>query len=159
MASPHNIKAGMQRAGRADVGKVKDPGDGNSINPGNYDRAFCVVTSGTTRSLVSASRFPLSTKLLVISQTSTITVNSIALADGEFAEFVVTLDSSGDKQWVEASSSNVAANANVIPASAGTYEFLNSETAADAVDGILAIVSALDSAGLIDGSGITQATS
>lgn len=149
MASPHNIKAGMQRAGRADVAKVKDPGDGNSIDPSNYDFAFCIVTGGTTRGLASASRFPVSTRVLVISQTSSITVNSnVVLGDGDYAEFTVGLDASGAKEWQRSSGSTYTLTTETIPATPTNQQI---------VDALLSLVTDLENAGIVDATGFTQA--
>lgn len=186
MTTAYNLANKRARAEAASREVVLDPGDGNTIIVSKVSPAICVVTGGTTRSLESAANVGLDHRVTVISQTSTITVNSVALGDGEFAEWKCTLDSSGDHQWSFVASTDAAANAvtaaavasgadNIVttagtdrtvqdsgvalPASAGTYEFLDSETAADNTAGILAILAALDTAGLIDASGITQATS
>lgn len=168
MSTPYNLRAGLQRSARAGKQKLKDPGDGGTINATPGDPAVCIVTGGTTRVMADPTGYPVGTQVTVISQTSSITVSTVdpanvALAAGEFATLVVTLNSSGTEIWSEATSSNQVDNAQILPASAGTYEFLVDDTgepqANDAIAGIRAIVSALDAAGLIDGSGITQATS
>jgi hypothetical protein len=86
---------------------IADPGDGKTIRVSPTTQGVCIVTGGTTRLLPTASTLPIGTKQTVISQTTTITVSGVALADGEFAEFLVTLDSNGARQWVSLSNSNI----------------------------------------------------
>lgn len=110
----YNIQSKLSKARRGDRTKVADPGDAGTIKAQNVDRAVCVVTGGTTRSLEAAARYSEGASILVISQTSSITVNSQALADGEHAEFIVTLDSNGAKQWVTSLSTNIQDELNTI---------------------------------------------
>ncbi len=105
----YNLLNKVARANKAGRQLVLDPGDAGTIKAKQVGHAACIVEGGTTRSLESATRYGVNDSLLVVSQTSTITVNGVALSDGESARFVVTLDSSGAKQWVTDSASDVLA--------------------------------------------------
>lgn len=97
--TPYNLAHGLYKARQADHTTLADPGDAGTIKVSPTDLNVCVVTGGTTRTLQDATEVPLGVVVQVISQTSTITVNSVALADGEFALFRVTLDSNGAHVW------------------------------------------------------------
>lgn len=158
MATPYNLNAGLYRAREASRPVLADPGLDGTIIVAVQDRAVATLeTASSTYLLQDATTVPLGVKVVVVMQAAGSTVNGVAIGDGEYAEFLVSLTSAGVHEWVVVTSSVLAAAAGVIPASAGTYEFLATETAADAVDGLLTIITALDAAGLIDGSGITQA--
>ncbi len=99
--SAYNAQNKLARATSAGRPVVKDPGDGGTIEAKTIQLAVCVVTGGTTRSIDAATKYGLGHRLIVISQTSSIAVNGVSLADGEAAEFVVTLDSAGAKTWAQ----------------------------------------------------------
>lgn len=88
--------------------KIKDPGANGTITfPGDKALAHVTLASAGTNAFSSAADVPLGALLIVFAQAS-VTVNSVALADGEFAEFFVTLDSSGAHQWSLRSIANTA---------------------------------------------------
>lgn len=101
MATAYNVHQALFRGKGADRQLVPDPGDGGEIKVGVTDLAFCVVTGGTTRTIESpeTSKIGLGTRLVVNSQTTTITVDGVALIDGDAAEWVVILDSSALRVW------------------------------------------------------------
>lgn len=159
----HDLDAGL----RSVVFDVADPGASGTISPEYQGFAICRVTTAAAESRVlgNAAKYGVGQRLLVVFQTDggNLTIDSddddvVLTAAGHFAEFVVVPTSTTAKAWRLVASSVQTAGGADIPASAGTYEFLATETAADAVAGILAILAALDTAGLIDASGITQAT-
>ncbi len=141
----YNLAHGLYKARQADHTTLRDPGDAGTIRVSPTDLNVCVMTGGTTRSIQSAADVPVGVQLLLISQTSTITVSDVALGDGEFALFVVTLDSSGDNQWSPVSSSNMEALAeNSVPAAVtGDISAYNETTLTE-------LLVALDALGLID---------
>ena len=163
----HDLDAAFQHQ----ILEVSDPGSGGTISPEYQGLSICRVTTAgaETRVAASAAKYGVGQRLLVILEVAggNLTVDTddtdvILTTAGQFAEFVVVKTSASAKAWRMVASSTRTAGVN-LPASAGTYEFLVDDTgepqANDAIAGILAIVAALDTAGLIDGSGITQATS
>ena len=103
MATPYNMRAGLLRAGDASANVLTDPGSGGTIVVRPFDLAQVTLTGAGARTLESASAMPLGARVLVLSQTNAITCNSVTIDDGEHVEFLVTLDSSGNNQWVQAS--------------------------------------------------------
>jgi hypothetical protein len=97
--SAYNAQNKLARATSAGRSLVKDPGDGGTIEARTVQLAVCVVTGGTTRVLDAATKYGLGHRLIVISQTTSIDVDGTSLADGEAAEFLVILNSSGVKAW------------------------------------------------------------
>lgn len=158
MTTPYNLRNALGRAAQAGRNVVKDPGSSGVINFTPDDLIVVVLSGAGGRTLQAASTVPLGTRVIAISEDSSITVNTVAVPDGEFVEFVVVQDSSGDNEWQVKSSTAAITAAGLIPASAGTYEFLATPSAADNLAGLLAILAALETAGLIDDSDITQAT-
>lgn len=108
--TPYNMAHGLYKARQADHTTVADPGDAGVINVSPTDLNVCIVTGGTTRDLQDASEVPVGVQLLLISQTSTITVSGVALGDGEFALYIVTLDASAAHQWSVVTSADISAN-------------------------------------------------
>lgn len=80
--------------------KLDDPGANGTIRPGTHqiEDAYVVLASAGTNAFESAAISPLGARLTVYAQAS-VTANGLALADGEFATWRVTLDSNGAKQW------------------------------------------------------------
>jgi hypothetical protein len=164
--SAHRLLFDLDSVLRHKFADVEDPGASGEIGIENNALAICRVTTATSesRTVEDADNFAVGQRLLVVLENDggDLTIDTDA-ADvvldtaGQFAEFVVTNDGTNNV-WSTVSASNQTAGVN-LPASAGTYEFAVTPDADDAVAGILAIVSALDTAGLIDGSAITQATS
>ena len=107
----YNLAHNLYKARQADHTTIADPGDAGTIKVSPTDLNVCILTGGTTRELQAASEVPVGVEVLLISQTSTITVNSVALGDGEFAIVRVTLDSSGAHQWSNITSTDAIANA------------------------------------------------
>jgi hypothetical protein len=168
--SAYNAQNKLARATSAGRSIVKDPGDGGTIEAKTIQLAVCVVTGGTTRSIDSATKYGLGHRLIVISQTSSIAVNGVSLADGEAAEFVVTLDSNGAKTWaqvvsvldgdtfVEAAGTDSGdfAAAGLVLASAGADKTAV-DTAIEAAD-LVTKAAAAAAAGLVQVSGGTDKT-
>lgn len=99
MTTAYNVRSKLLQNISSKCAVIADPGDGGTISI-SADDSYCVLTGGTTRTLKAAASVPVGAKILLISQTSTITVNSsVALSDGEWARFVVVLDSSGANVW------------------------------------------------------------
>lgn len=63
------------------------------------DLAVCIVEGAGARTLEAAAGLGLGTRILVVSQTDGITVNGVTINDGVGVEFVVILNSSGNKAW------------------------------------------------------------
>ena len=139
---------------------VPDPGASGTIRVDlkGYSTCEVVTAAAESRALEDASLLPIGLKLVVNLKTDggdlTITSDDadvVLTAAGQAAEFVVVASGS-DRVWklVKVFSR----------ASAGTYEFQSAGTitAAQVVTGILAILANLEAAGLIDDSGITQAS-
>ena len=101
MTTAYNVRDKLMLGGRASRQVISDPGSAGTILV-VHDRGVCTVTGGTLRTLEAAAQVPLGTEILVIPQTTTITVSGQALTDGQSAKFVVTLNSSGVNQWVKA---------------------------------------------------------
>lgn len=158
--SAHRLPQDEYDALSVNVRNVLDPGASGTIQVGAKGFAICevVTAAAESRTLQSATELPAGTKLLVIFKTdggdltlSSDDADQVLDTAGDVCEFVVT-DNDGTNEW------KVLNNSRSLPASAGTYEFLATETAADNTAGIIAIMTALDTAGLIDASGITQAS-
>lgn len=102
----YNIRNKLAKSSDADRSARLDPGSGGIIKVSPVDRAVVTLTGAGTRTLQAAAGHGVGTSILCISQTNSIIVAgavSITINIGENVEFVVTLDSSGDKQWVEQS--------------------------------------------------------
>ena len=101
MATPYNILQSLERAKDGDRNFVPDPGAAGVIDPQFTDDGFAVLSvASSAYTLASADKFGLGTKLTVNAQAADITVDGNAVSDGDFATFIVTLDSSAAKQWV-----------------------------------------------------------
>lgn len=95
----YNVGNKLARAFKGGRQIVADPGSAGTIKAKQQTPAVCVVTGGSARSLEVATRYGVGDSLLIVSQTSSITVQSVALAAGDFVLFEVTLDSAGTKVW------------------------------------------------------------
>lgn len=122
--TPYNLAHGLYKARQADHTTLADPGDAGTIKVSPTDLNVCVITSGTTRSLQDATEVPLGVQVLVISQTSSITVEGVVLADGDSALFVVTLNDSAAHVW------SIVANPDLAAAARG-MEIMTVETGVD----------------------------
>jgi hypothetical protein len=149
--TPYNLAHGLYKARQADHTTIADPGDAGVINVSPTDLNVCIVTGGTTRTLQSADEVPVGVQVLVISQTTTIAVNSVDAADGEFILFVVTLDSAGARVWSVISSSALSVAAldfSTAPVDLGTVDINSGDAATDAA--IIALADALAGFGLVE---------
>ncbi len=99
MATAYNIRNKLFRSSLADRGSRVDPGTGGVIIVGPVDRAVATLTGAGARTLEPATGVGLGTEILCCSVTASVTVNTIAIDAGEFAKFLVTLDSAGVKEW------------------------------------------------------------
>jgi hypothetical protein len=143
--SAYNARNKLARGAKAGRQIVKDPGNGGTIDAKSAALAVCIVTGGTTRLLEDATRYGVGDSILVISQTNTITVNSVALGAGEACEFQVILNSSGAKQWVTSVGNNV--NFSTAPAALGTVDINTGDAATDAA--LIDLANALQAFGLV----------
>lgn len=122
--TPYNLAHGLYKARQADHTTLADPGDAGTIKVSPTDLNVCVVTGGTTRTLQDATEVPVGVEVLVISQTSSITIEGVVLADGDSALYVVTLNSAGVHVW------SIIANPDLAAAARG-MEIMTVETAVD----------------------------
>lgn len=88
---------------------LKDPGASGTIQLDGQDFAVVKLATAGTQTLQAAAQVGLGTEVLVLAQAA-VTVNGVALDDGDYAVFVVTLDSSGARQWVQGPSTDIIAN-------------------------------------------------
>lgn len=155
MATPYNLNAGLYRAREASRPVLADPGLDGTIIVAVQDRAVATLeTASSTYVLQDATTVPLGVKVVVVMQAAGSTVNGVAIGDGEYAEFLVSLTSAGVHEWVVVTSSVLAAAAGVIPADAGTVA-IDDGTLGSLATGVLEVFQNLEFAGLIDASGIT----
>lgn len=155
MATPYNLNAGLYRAREASRPVLADPGLDGTIIVAVQDRAVATLeTASSTYVLQDATTVPLGVKVVVVMQAAGSTVNGVAIGDGEYAEFLVSLTSAGVHEWVVVTSSVLAAAAGVIPADAGIVA-IDDGTLGSLATGVLKVFQNLESAGLIDASGIT----
>ena len=157
--SAHRIPTDLYDMLANSMATVKDPGAGGTIVVGTKGIAICevVTAAAESRVLEDADNLPVGAELKVMLKTDggDLTVasddTSVVLKNvGEYATFVVSPSGSG-KVW----KSNDAGTD--LPASAGTYAFLATPSAADNLAGLFVILDALEAAGLIDRTNITQA--
>jgi hypothetical protein len=109
------------------------------------------MTGAGTRTLEAAAGLGLGTSVLCISQTAAVVVagaTSTTIGDGEFVEYVVTLNSSAAKQW-EVKSGSLDVALNTFPVSIGAYALAQTNTAADNALAILQLITALEAAGVV----------
>lgn len=109
MTTAYNIRKKLGLSADAKVGHLKDPGASGTIYLDGNDLALVKLATAGTQSLQAAADVGLGTRLIVLAQAA-VTVNSVALDDGDYAEFVVTLNSSGARQWVQGPSTDIIAN-------------------------------------------------
>ena len=152
MTTAYNLRNKMYRSGLADRSSRLDPGSAGTLIVTPVDRAVCTMTDAGTRTLETAAGLGVGTTVLCISQTDAVVVAgavSITINDGEYVEFVVSLDSSGDKQWVVKSSTKISlvADATVVDVTGDTSAYVESI--------ITDILDVLEDAGLITDSTTT----
>ena len=152
MTTAYNLRNKMYRSGLADRSSRLDPGSDGTLIVTPVDRAVCTMTDAGTRTLEAAAGLGVGTTVLCISQTDAVIVAgavSITINDGEYVEFVVSLDSSGDKQWVVKSGTKISlvADATVVEVTGNTSAYVESI--------ITDILDVLEDAGLITDSTTT----
>lgn len=157
--SAHKLQSDLDDCLRAGFASVNDPGDAGSIEIERVGAAICeIVTAGAeTRALESAANLPVGQRLLVIGKTlagaATITGSDktvMLTTAGDSTEFAVACTKSGDvttNVWRLLSYSPASAVAMPVTL---TYNFLATETAADAVAGFMAVIGQLADAGLVN---------
>lgn len=98
--NPYNFAASVGRALDAGATTLLDPGADGTVTVAPKGVAILVINTTGARTLQSADGVDIGAEVLVIATASSVSVNSIDIADGGHAVFKVTLDASGDNQWV-----------------------------------------------------------
>lgn len=110
--TPYNLAASTGRALTADAFDLLDPGADGTVSVHPKGTSILKVRTTGARTLQAATQLDLNTTVLVVTDVSGVTVNSQAIADGGHALFRVTMDASGDNQWVMVeNSASLPANA------------------------------------------------
>lgn len=156
MSTAYNIRNRLYQSGSAGRATRVDPGSGGTVIVTPVDRATLECTGAGTRTLQAAADVPLGTRILVVSHTDAVVVNSRTIDDGEAAEFVVGLNSSDAHEWKVAydSASTLPAAFASPPELAATYTDSDDEDIAAA---LVALSDALVAGGVI-AAGITRAS-
>jgi hypothetical protein len=100
MGAPYSEFQSELKARQAARDRLRDPGEDGVILV-TCDHGTVVLTvASSDYTLQQASDLPLGTRVTCFAQAASVTVNTEAISDGEFATFLVSLDASGDTQWV-----------------------------------------------------------
>lgn len=151
MATAYNLRGKLDLAARAKLQELSDPGSGGTVSVANKDLTVLRLSGSGARTLQAAAQVPVGTRLIVVSDTDGATVNSVTVNDGDAVEFLVGVDAAGANTWVGRNFSAVELTAVEVPATA-------SVDAQDVVDLIFSILDDLEAAGILDRTGITQAS-
>jgi hypothetical protein len=103
----YNLLARLKQSREAGISDLLDPGSGGTVNV-TKDLGVLVIDSTGSRTLQAAAQVAPGVRVLVLVTASGVDVNSVAIGDGEFAEFVRGLNSSGAGEWKVASTTDVA---------------------------------------------------
>lgn len=109
----------LERGGEAKRQEISDPGSGGTVRVYPSDLSVLkLTTTAGTRTLESATRLPLGNSILVTSSLASMVISasstSYTLNAGEYAEFIVTMNSAGTNVWsLRRSSANAAATMSV----------------------------------------------
>lgn len=149
MATGYNLRHLLDKGAGAGLQFIKSPAPGGEIALRDQDQSACVLGENGAYTLQPAAKTPVGTEVTIhVVDGAFVTVDGDSVGYGYPTKYTVALSSTREHVWVRNP---------VGPAYAGTYEFLNTATAQDTVDGLLAILGFLQNQGLIDASGITQA--
>lgn len=97
--NPYNVFANLLKARQAGVGFLVDPGSGGTIKVTGDNCVLYISANAGTRTLEAASRLPLGTVVRVFTSIGSVTINSTAMTDGSYLEFVRGVDASGAAEW------------------------------------------------------------
>ena len=148
MATAYNLREKLDQAARAALQELSDPGTGGTVSLANKDLVVLRLVGAGARTLQAAAQAPVGTRVVVFSDTDGATVNSVVVDDGAAVEFLVVQNAAGANAWVSRSVSPFVLTTETIPASPSNQ---------DLADALLSLVGDLESAGLVDATGFTQA--
>lgn len=106
--TPYNYSASVGRALDAGAVDLLDPGAGGTVTVAPKGVGILVIDTTGARTLQAAAGVDVGSRVLAIVTAASVTVNGTAVGDGEYAEFLVTLNASGANQWSIVSTSDVA---------------------------------------------------
>lgn len=119
MTTAYNLQRKLMQMREVNAHLINDPGSGGTVQISPHlGMAVLVIESDGTRTLESAANVPVGTKVLVFSSTASATVNSTAIADGGYAEFICGVDASGDNEWKVVDPADITTNATDIATNA-----------------------------------------
>jgi len=105
----YNLAARVGQANNSNATTLLDPGAGGTVIVANKGLSVLKLISGTgARTLNSAAQSSVNDVVLVVSSVASATVNSVAIEDGGWQLYRVTLDASGTNQWSLVASSALA---------------------------------------------------
>lgn len=99
MTTAYNLRQQMNRGAEAGRQYLLDAGSGGTVKVAPTTNGVLQIDSSGTRTLQAATQLAVGTEVLALATASGVTVNTTSIADGAFARFVVTLNSSGVNQW------------------------------------------------------------
>lgn len=100
MTTAYNLQRKLDQMRETGTHEIRDPGaDGTvQISPFFGEGVLQIDTTGA-RTLQAAAQVPLGTRVVVFATAGSVTVNTVAVADGEYLEFIRGTDASGDPEW------------------------------------------------------------
>ena len=87
------------KARRAGADRLLDPGANGTVLVTKDDSVLVIESVTGTRSLQAAAQLPIGTRVTVFSFAASATINSTAIADGGYLEFIVGVNASGAHEW------------------------------------------------------------
>ena len=97
--TPYNVAQGMARARQAERTSILDPGTNGTILVGETDFGFVQLQSAGAYNLQAAAQVPLGVQITCNPTIAGVTVNGTAIADGDYRDFRVVLNSSAANVW------------------------------------------------------------
>ena len=99
MTTPYNMAQHMARAREADRTSIKDPDPLLVIQVSETDFGYVHLEAALAYTLQPAAQVPFGVQVTCNPTIAGVTVNGTAIADGDYRDFRVVRDASGDPIW------------------------------------------------------------
>lgn len=153
MSTKYNLFQDSYAAKEAERGALRDPvGSGVVVVTPNDHGVLQLSTAGTV-TLQPATEVPVNVDVLVLFQAS-VTFETLAFVDGDWAVFKVVLNSAGVRVWAQVAGSNIVPLTNALVA-LGLPDDITGDISAYNETTLKAVLTALATAGIITDSTTT----